>query len=85
MDNKVVFAVVTLLFNQLGIPYFMMGNTKKGILTIVSGFITFGVVAIINAIKGILAAIKIFQMSDEDFAAADKAELVSTITFFYKD
>ena len=84
MDNRIVFAVLTLLFNSLGVPSFMQGNVKKGILTIVSGVITLGVVAFINAIFGIINAIKLFQMSDEDFAAANKAELVRAISFFYK-
>ena len=76
---------MTLIFNAIGVPYFMMGNTKKGILTIVSGVITLGVVAVINEVFGIINAITLFQTSDEDFAAANKADLTKTITFFYKD
>lgn len=83
--NKIVFAIMNILFNQIGVPCFMIGNVKKGILTIVSGLITLGVVAIINFVFGIINAVKLFQMSDEDFAAADKATLTKTITFFYKD
>ena len=83
--SKTVFAIITLLFNQLGIPSFVTGNTKKGIMTIVSGAITLGVVAFINAIKGIINAIKIFKMTDEEYEAADKATLVDAIVFFCKE
>ena len=79
MDNKIAFGVLTILFNSIGVPSFMTGNTKRGILSIVFGVITFGIIAFINAIKGIIAGIKILQMSDEEFAAADKASLVNAI------
>ena len=85
MDNKVVFAILTLLFNQIGLTGFLTGKTMKSVGAILSAAITLGVVGIINAIKGILNAIKIFQMSDEDFAAANKADLVDVLTFFWKD
>ena len=85
MDNKIVFAILTLMFNQIGLPYFLTGNSKKGIFAIISAVITCGILGLINAIKGILNAIKIFQMSDEDFAAADKASLIDAIVLFYKD
>lgn len=83
--NKTTFAILTLLFNQLGVPSFITGNSKKGIFTIVSAAITLGVVGLINFIKGILNGIKIFKMTDEEFEAADKASLVDAIVFFYKD
>ena len=82
MENKTLYAILTLVLNCYGLPYFLQGETKKGIMTIVSGIITCGVVAIINEIKGIIMGIKLFQMSDEAFAAADKSTLVDTITFF---
>ena len=47
--------------------------------------ITCGIIALINGIKGIILAIKLFQMSDEAFAATDKATLEDTIVLFYKD
>ena len=85
MKDRTTYAILVLLFNQIGISSFINGNTKKGIFTILSGFITLGIVSIINAIKGIILAIKIFQMTDEEYAAADKATLEDTIVFFYKD
>ena len=83
--NKIVFGIMTIIFNEYGVPSFMNKNIKKGILTIVSGIITLGVVAIINFIKGIINGIKILKMTDEEFAAADKAALVDAIAFFCKE
>lgn len=83
--NKVTYGILTILLNGYGIPYFLNGNAKKGICTIISGVITCGVVALINAIKGIIMGIKILQMSEEEFAAADKASLEDAIVFFCKD
>ena len=85
MDNRVVYAVLVLFFNQLGIVSFLNGNVKKGVFTIISAIITCNIIGLINAIKGIILAIKLFQMSDEAFAAADKATLEDTIVLFYKD
>ena len=85
MDNRIAFAVLTLLGNAIGLPSFLQGNTKKGIMTILSAIITLSVVGIINGIKGIFAAIKIFKMTDEEFAAANKADLEDAIVFFCKD
>ena len=85
MDNRITFAILTLLFNSYGIISFLQGNTKKGLFTILSAFITFGILGLVNSIKGILVAIKIFQMTDEEFAAANKADLEDTIVLFYKD
>ena len=84
MDNKLVYAVLVFLFNAIGITSFMNGNTEKGIYTIISDVITFGILGIVNAIKGILLAIKIYQMSDEEFAAADKSALEDVIVLLYK-
>jgi len=83
--NKTTFGILTLLLNSYGLPSFLNGNVKKGVFTIVSGVITCGVVAVINAIKGIIMGIKILQMSDADFEAADKASFEDAIVFFCKD
>ena len=76
MDNKVLFGVMTLLFNSIGVPCFMQGKTKAGVLRIVLYCITFGIVGTINGIMGIVQGIKILCMTDEDYAAADKATLL---------
>lgn len=79
MNNRTLYAIMTLLFNSIGVPCFMRGETKKGILRIVLGIVTCDVIAIINAVKGIILGIKILKMTDEEFAAADKATLDSGI------
>lgn len=83
--NKTTYGALVLLLSSYGVTYFLNGNTKKGVCTIISGVITCGVVAFINAIKGIIMGINILQMSEEEFAAADKASFENSIVFFYKD
>ena len=68
MDNRVVFGVITILLNQLGVPCFMQGNVKTGVLRIVLGVVTFGIITLINEIKGIILGISILKMSDEEYA-----------------
>ena len=79
MDNKVLYALMTLLFNGFGVPFFMQGKTKNGILKVVLAIIPIvgQVSCLVNGIMGIIMAIKIFQMSDEEYAAADKATLLT--------
>ena len=79
MDNKVLFGVMTIIFNSIGIPCFMQGKVGAGILRIVLGVVTCDVIAIINTILGIIQGIKILSMSDEEYAAADKASLLSGV------
>ena len=69
VDNKVLFGVLCILFNHLGVPCFIQGETKKGIIRLVLNFVTFGIVGIINFIKGLLMGIEILKMSEEDYAA----------------
>ena len=65
--NKTTFAILTLLFNSLGVPCFIQGNAKSGILRIVLNFVTCGIIGFINGIMGIILAIEIFKMTDEEF------------------
>ena len=68
MDNRVLFGVMCILFNQLGVPCFMQGNKKLGIRRIVFSVITLGILGIVNMIKGIMLGIKVLKMTDEEFA-----------------
>ena len=79
MNNKILFGIMTIIFNSCGVPCFMVGKIKAGIFRIILGYITFGIVAIINEIKGIIGGIKILRMSDEEFAAADKTTLLTGV------
>ena len=76
MDNKILFGIMTIIFNSIGVPCFMQGKVKAGVLRIVLGIITFGIISFINEIMGIIKGIQILCMSDEDYAAADKATLL---------
>ena len=79
MDNKILFGVMTLIFNAVGVPCFMAGKTKAGVIRIILAVCTFGIVATINEIMGIIKGIQILCMSDEDYAAADKSTLLMGI------
>lgn len=79
MDNKIVFGIMTIIFNSIGVPCFMQGKVGAGIGRIILGVVTCGVIATINEIMGIIQGIKILCMSDEDFAAADKASLLKGV------
>ena len=69
MGNKVLFGIMTIIFNSIGVPCFMQGKVGAGILRIVLGMVSCGVITIINEILGIIQGIKILCMSDEEFAA----------------
>ena len=79
MDNRVLYGVMTIIFNSIGVPCFMQGKTKAGILRIVLAIVTCGVIGTINEIMGIVQGIKILCMSDEEYAAADKSTLLMGI------
>lgn len=67
MDNKILFGIMCILFNEYGVPCFMQGKVKAGILRIVLGIVSFGVIAIINFVKGIILGISVLKMSDEEY------------------
>ncbi len=78
MDNRILYGIMTLIFNGYGVPNFMRGEVKTGILKIVLGVVTCGIIALVNEILGIILGIKILCMSDEAFAE-NKANLVTGI------
>ena len=67
--NKTTFGILTILFNSYGVPCFIQGNVKAGILRIVLAIVTCGIIGIINAIQGIILGIKVLKMTDEEFEA----------------
>ncbi len=67
--NKTVFGILTIIFNSYGVPCFIQGKIKTGILRIVLGIVTCGIIGIINIVKGILLGIEILKMTDEEFEA----------------
>ena len=79
MDNKILYGIMTIIFNSIGVPCFMQGKVKAGVIRIILAAVTFGVIGFINEIFGIIQGIKILCMSDEEFAAADKATLLAGV------
>ena len=69
MDNKILFGIMTIIFNSIGVPCFMQGKVKTGVLRIVLAVVTFGVIGLINEIMGIIQGVQILCMSDEEFEA----------------
>lgn len=67
--NKTVFGIMCIAFNAIGVPCFLQKNIKTGILRIVLGIVTCGVIEIINIVKGIILGIQVLKMSDADFQA----------------
>lgn len=67
--NKTVFGILTIIFNSYGVPCFIQGKVKTGILRIVLAIVTCGIIGIINFIKGIILGINILKMTDEEFEA----------------
>ena len=55
MENKVLFGIMTLIFNCVGVPQFMKGDIGKGILHIVL------------FILGLIEGIKILKMSEAEY------------------
>jgi hypothetical protein len=68
MDNRILFGIMMIALNDCGVPCFMQKQIKTGILRIVLGVVTCGVISIINFIKGIILGIEILKMSDEEYA-----------------
>ena len=68
MDNKILYGIMCIIFNSIGVPCFMRGDVKTGILRIVLSCVTFGVIGLINEIMGIIMGVKILCMTDEEFA-----------------
>ena len=67
--NKITYGIMTLIFNSIGVPCFIQGKVKAGVIRIILGCVTFGIVSLINEIIGIINGIKILCMSDEEYEA----------------
>lgn len=77
MDDKIRYGIMTILFNSIGVPCFMQGKINLGIIRIVLGVVSFGVIFIINCIHGIIRGIKILQMTNSEYAAIDKTSFIA--------
>lgn len=68
MHNRVLFGIMTIIFNSYGVPCFMQGKVSTGVWRIVLAIVTCGVIGVINTVKGIILGIQILKMSDEEYA-----------------
>ena len=78
MDNKILFGIMCIIFNSYGVPCFMQKQIKTGILRIVLGMVTCGVIGIINVVKGIILGVQVLKMTDEEYESK-KGTLTSGI------
>ncbi len=67
MENKILFGIMTIIFNAVGVPDFLQGNVGKGIGKIALSVCTCSIGAIILEIMGIIRGIAILKMSDEEY------------------
>ena len=65
--NKIVFGIMAILFNGVGVPSFLLGRKKQGVLHIILSIVTFGICEVIFMVLGIIAGVKVLQMTDEQF------------------
>lgn len=66
-NDRIIMAVLNFFLNPYGVPDFVKGNNKEGVKHIILTCLTFGVFAIIYGIKGIIEAIRLFKMSDDEY------------------
>jgi len=67
--NKTTFGILTILFNSYGVPCFIQKNAKAGVLRIVLGIVSCGIIGLINTIKGIILGIQVLKMTEDEFQA----------------
>ena len=67
MNNRVLFGIMCILFNGIGVPCFMQGNKQVGIKRIIFCVITLGILGVVNSIMGIILGINVLKMTDEEF------------------
>ena len=77
MENRILYGLMTLIFNAVGVPCFFQGKSRDGIIRLILYFCTFGVFACINGIMGIIQGIRILRMSDEEYVLQDKEALLT--------
>jgi hypothetical protein len=67
--NKTLFGILAILCNAIGVPCFIQGQTKTGIIRIVLSMIPVvgWVICIINEIYGIILGIEVLKMTEEEF------------------
>ena len=67
--NKIVAGVLAILLGSLGIHKFYLGYTKEGIILLVVSLVSFGLLAWVTSIVGIVEGVIYLTKTDEDFYA----------------
>lgn len=67
MVDKTVFGILAILLGSLGVHKFVCGHTKWGVIYLLITICTGGMLAIIPAILGIIAGIKVLTGTEEDY------------------
>jgi len=67
MVDKTVFGILAILLGSLGVHKFVVGHTKWGVVYLLITICTGGGLAIIPAILGIIAGIKVLTGTEEDY------------------
>ena len=67
--NKVLAGVLALFFGHLGVHHFYLGSTTSGIILLVATVATCFLGLVITGVIGLVEAIMILTMSDEEFDA----------------
>ena len=66
-SKRVVAGIVTILFGSLGIHKFILGYQKEGIIMLVVSLLSFGFLAGLVALVGLIEGIIYLTKSDEEF------------------
>ncbi len=66
-NKRVVAGIIAILFGSLGIHKFILGYQKEGIIMLVVSFLSFGILAGLVALIGIIEGIIYLTKSDEEF------------------
>lgn len=66
-NKRVVAGIIAILFGSLGLHKFILGYQKEGIIMLVISFLSFGILAGLVALIGIIEGIIYLTKSDEEF------------------
>ncbi len=66
-NKRIVAGIIAILFGSLGIHKFILGYQKEGIIMLVISFLSFGLLAGLVAIVGLIEGIIYLTKSDEEF------------------
>lgn len=68
-EKKIAAGICGILLGALGVHKFILGYTTEGIIMLLGSILTFGTLAWVVGIVGLIEGILYLTKSDEDFAA----------------